>query len=260
MEINEVSFSYSDKKPLLKQLSMKIPAGRSTAIIGPNGSGKSTLLGVLAANYAPSSGTVIVDGKELHRCAPREIARKLAVVHQQNSAPGDMTVEKLASFGRLPHRSLLAPERGADREAVEWALECTDLRSKRRKPLAELSGGERQRVWLALALAQKTPILFLDEPTTYLDMFYQYEMLELIRSLNRKHGLTVVMVLHDINQAIHYSDHIIAMKDGQVVLEGAPEETITPAAVKDIYGVDVMVRTEPETGLYIVPLRKPMRE
>lgn len=256
MEIREVSFSYNRKKPLLKQLNMTIPVGQSTAIIGPNGSGKSTLLGVLAANYAPSSGAVILDGKELHRCAPREIAHKLAVVHQQNSAPGDMTVEKLASFGRLPYRSLLAPERGEDREAIEWALECTDLQDKRRKLLAELSGGERQRVWLALALAQKTSVLFLDEPTTYLDLFYQYEVLELIHNLNRKHGLTVVMVLHDINQAIHYSDHIIAMKDGRMILKGVPEETITPAVVKAVYGVDVLVRSEPETGLYIVPLRK----
>ncbi|GGF88463.1 iron ABC transporter ATP-binding protein [Paenibacillus albidus] len=256
MEIKEVSFSYHRKKKLLEQLSLTIPQGCTTAIIGPNGSGKSTLLGVLAANYAPSSGTVILDGQDLSRYKTREVARKLAVVHQHNTAPGDLTVEKLASFGRLPHRALLVPEREADREALEWALECTDLQDKRQKPLAELSGGERQRVWLALALTQKTPILFLDEPTTYLDIFYQYEMLDLIQRLGQEHSLTVVMVLHDINQAIHYSDHLIAMKDGQVVLEGAPEEIITAESVKSIYGVDVVVRKEQETGLYIIPVKK----
>ncbi|MFE4712735.1 ABC transporter ATP-binding protein [Paenibacillus sp. NPDC056722] len=256
MEIKELSFSYHRNKKLLEQLNLTIPMGCTTAIIGPNGSGKSTLLGVLAANYTPSSGSIILDGRELARLKPREIARKLAVVHQQNTAPGDLTVEKLASFGRLPHRSLLVPEREEDREAVDWALACTDMQDKRLKPLAELSGGERQRVWLALALAQRTPILFLDEPTTYQDIFYQYEMLDLIRRLGREHGLTVVMVLHDMNQAIHYSDHLIAMKAGQVVLEGPPEEVITADSVKAVYGVDVVVKREPETGLYIVPKRK----
>jgi len=230
--------------------------GCTTAIIGPNGSGKSTLLGVLAANYAPSKGSVILDGQELSRLKPKEIARKLAVVHQQNTAPGDLTVEKLTSIGRLPHRSLLMPEREIDREAVEWALYCTDMLDKRHKPLAELSGGERQRVWLALALDQRTPILFLDEPTTYLDIFYQYEMLDLIQRLGQEHGLTVVMMLHDMNQAIHYSDHLIAMKAGQIVLEGPPEEVITAQSVKSVYGVDVVVKRESETGLYIVPVRR----
>ncbi|MNI61015.1 putative siderophore transport system ATP-binding protein YusV [compost metagenome] len=139
---------------------------------------------------------------------------------------------------------------------MEWALACTDLQEKRQKRLAELSGGERQRVWLALALAQRTPVLFLDEPTTYLDIFYQYEMLDLIRRLGREHGLTVVMVLHDMNQAIHYSDHLIAMKSGQVVLEGPPEEVITADTVKAVYGVDVVVRRESDTGLYIVPVKR----
>lgn len=256
MEIKELSFSYRRGKKLLEQLNLNIPMGRTTAIIGPNGSGKSTLLGVMAANYKPLTGSVILDGKDLADCKLREIARQLAVVHQQNTAPDDLTVEKLAAFGRLPHRSLLSAEREADREAVEWALTCTDLQDKRQKPLAELSGGERQRVWLALALAQRTPVLFLDEPTTYLDIFYQYEMLELIRRLGKEHGLTVVMVLHDMNQAIHYSDHLIAMKAGQVVLEGPPEEVIHADSVKAVYGVDVVVRREPDTGLYIVPVRK----
>lgn len=256
MEIKELSFSYHRNKKLLGQLNLKIPMGCTTAIIGPNGSGKSTLLGVLAANYMPSSGSVILDGQEMATLSPREIARKLAVVHQQNTAPGDLTVEKLVSFGRLPHRSMLLPEREGDREAVDWALACTNLQNKRQKPLAELSGGERQRVWLALALAQRTPILFLDEPTTYLDIFYQYEMLDLIQRLGHEHGLTVVMVLHDMNQAILYSDHLIAMKEGRVILEGKPEEIITAGAVKAVYGMDVVVKHEPETGLYIVPVKK----
>ena len=205
-------------------------------------------------NHAPSSGEVILDGKAISEYKPKEFARKLAVVHQQNEAPADITVEKLISFGRMPYKNIFSPQTDEDREAIERALVCTNLQSKRDKPIYALSGGERQRVWIAMTLAQNTPMLFLDEPTTYLDIYYQLEILELVKELNEVHGLTIVMVLHDINQAIRYSDHIIVMKDGEIITKGNPNDVITEEMIKAIYGVDVIVKQDEDTGLYMVPM------
>ncbi|EEK48693.1 Ferrichrome transport ATP-binding protein fhuC [Bacillus cereus ATCC 10876] len=208
----------------------------------------------MSRNHAPSSGEVILDGKAISEYKPKEFARKLAVVHQQNEAPADITVEKLISFGRMPYKNIFSPQTDEDREAIERALVCTNLQSKRDKPIYALSGGERQRVWIAMTLAQNTPMLFLDEPTTYLDIYYQLEILELVKELNEVHGLTIVMVLHDINQAIRYSDHIIVMKDGEIITKGNPNDVITEEMVKAIYGVDVIVKQDEDTGLYMVPM------
>lgn len=254
MEIKEITFSYDNKSSLLKSVSSEIKREKITTIIGPNGSGKSTLLGVMANNYFPQSGHVVLDGKLLSQYKPKELAKKLAVVHQTNEAPADMTVEKLIAYGRLPYKRLLAKNEEEDEKAIEWALACTNLVAKRLHTLKQLSGGERQRVWIAMSLAQRTPIIFLDEPTTYLDIYYQFEILELIKKLNEDYGLTIVMVLHDINQAIRYSDYIIVMKNGEVVLECTPIEVITTEMVKSIYGVEVVVKEDEVTGLYIVPL------
>ena len=165
-----------------------------------------------------------------------------------------MTVEKLTSFGRMPHKNIFSSQTDEDREAIERALTCTNLLSKRDKEIHALSGGERQRVWIAMTLAQKTPMLFLDEPTTYLDIYYQLEILELVKELNEAQGLTIVMVLHDINQAIRYSDHIIVMKDGEIVTKGKPNDVVTESMIKTIYGVDVVVKQDEDTGLYMVPM------
>ncbi|EEL53879.1 Ferrichrome transport ATP-binding protein fhuC [Bacillus cereus F65185] len=208
----------------------------------------------MSRNHAPSSGEVILDGKAISEYKPKEFARKLAVVHQQNEAPADITVEKLISFGRMPYKNIFSPQTDEDREAIERALVCTNLQSKRDKPIYALSGGERQRVWIAMTLAQNTPMLFLDEPTTYLDIYYQLEILELVKELNEVHGLTIVMVLHDINQAIRYSDHIIVMKDGEIITKGNPNDVITEEMIKAIYGVDVIVKQDEDTGLYMVPM------
>ncbi|AHA07784.1 ABC transporter ATP-binding protein [Bacillus toyonensis] len=254
MEIKNVTFSYDNVTNRLKSVSSEIEIGKITTIIGPNGCGKSTLLSVMSRNHAPSSGEVILDGKAISEYKPKEFARKLAVVHQQNEAPADITVENLISFGRMPYKNIFSPQTDEDREAIERALVCTNLQSKRDKPIYALSGGERQRVWIAMTLAQNTPMLFLDEPTTYLDIYYQIEILELVKELNEVYGLTIVMVLHDINQAIRYSDHIIVMKDGEIVTKGNPNDVITEEMVKAIYGVDVVVKQDEDTGLYMVPM------
>lgn len=254
MDIKEITFSYDNKINRLDNINGEIKRGEITTIIGPNGCGKSTLLGVMSNNYLPQKGQIILDGQEIGKYKPKEFARKLAVVHQQNEAPSDMTVEKLTSYGRLPHRSMFTPISEEDEEAIEWALTCTNLQEKRHAPIDSLSGGEKQRVWIAMTLAQKTQFLFLDEPTTYLDIYYQYEILALIKRLNVEHGLSVVMVLHDINQAIQYSDTIIVMKEGEIVLKGSPKEVISEQLIADIYGINVVVKDDEATGLYIVPI------
>ncbi|CAH2461530.1 MULTISPECIES: ABC transporter ATP-binding protein [Bacillus] len=254
MEIKNVTFSYDNVTDRLKSVSSEIEVGKITTIIGPNGCGKSTLLGVMSRNHDPRSGEVMLDGKAISQYKPKEFARKLAVVHQQNEAPADITVEKLTSFGRMPYKNIFSTQTDEDSEAIERALTCTRLQDKRDKPIHALSGGERQRVWIAMTLAQNTPMLFLDEPTTYLDIYYQLEILELVKELNEVHGLTIVMVLHDINQAIRYSDHIIVMKDGEIVMKGKPGEVVTEDMIKTIYGVDVVVKHDEDTGLYMVPM------
>ncbi|MEK3915523.1 ABC transporter ATP-binding protein [Paenibacillus sp. FSL H7-0331] len=254
MDIKEVTFSYDKKNDHLKSVSSSIEIGKITTIIGTNGCGKSTLLGIMSNNHKPRSGNVILDGKFINTYKPKELARKLAVVHQHNDAPSDLTIEKLVGFGRLPHKSMFAPHSGEDTEAVLQALTRTNLLAKRNLTIDQLSGGERQRVWIAMSLAQSTPFLFLDEPTTYMDIYYQFEVLNLIKSLNVDYGLTIVMVLHDINQAIRYSDSIIVMQNGQIVMKGSPAEVISVETIKQIYGVDVIVREDTDAGLYMVPL------
>jgi len=254
MEIKDISFAYQDNIMRLHHINGTIRKGEVTTIIGPNGCGKSTLLSVLTNNNAPKEGQIILDGKVLNTYKPKELARTLGVVYQKNVAPSDMTVEKLAQYGRLPHRSTFSPASDRDTEMVKWALECTGLYERRHMTIDTLSGGQQQRVWIAMALAQDTPFLFLDEPTSNLDIYYQYEVLELVKQLSDEHGLTIVMVLHDINQAIQYSDSILALKNGHVVAEGKPTEIVTEELIKEVYGVRVIVKDDVEAGKYIVPL------
>lgn len=254
MEINNITFSYDDKRNQLQDVSGVIDIGKITTIIGPNGSGKSTLLGVMSNHYTPQRGEILIDGKTIQSIKPKKFARKVAVVHQQNTAPADMTVERLISYGRLPYKSLFYTQTTEDEAAVEWALRETSLTEKRHVTIGSLSGGERQRVWIAMSLAQHTPFLFLDEPTTYLDIYYQYDILELIKRLNREFGLTIVLVLHDINQAIRYSDTIITMKEGKIVEKGRPKDVITERTMRDVYGIDVLIKENEQTGLYTIPI------
>ncbi|MUG69181.1 ABC transporter ATP-binding protein [Paenibacillus validus] len=254
MDIKQLSFSYDKKKDQLMGINCQFQHGKITTIIGPNGCGKSTLLGVMSQNYMPHSGEVILDGKAIASYKPRELAQRLAVVHQQNEAPLDLTVEKLTSFGRMAYKGLFSGHGEEDEKAVDWALSCTNLLEKRGVTLDQLSGGEKQRVWIAMALAQQTQILFLDEPTTFLDIYYQIEVLELVKSLNVSHGLTIIMVLHDINQAIRYSDEIVVMKHGRVELQGAPQEIITAQTIQSVYGVQSIIRQDEEAGMIVLPV------
>lgn len=254
MEIKNITFAYQDKITRLNQINSEIKKGEITTILGPNGCGKSTLLGIMTNNYYPQEGRVMLDGKVINKYKPKELAKILGVVHQDNIAPTDMTVEKLAYYGRLPHKNTFSSDTEQDEKMVEWALKCTGLYDKRHMTIDTLSGGQRQRVWIAMALAQDTPLLFLDEPTSNLDIYFQYEILELVKQLCEEHGLTIVMVLHDINQAIRYSDTIIAMKEGKIIAEGNPKEVVTEQLIYDVYGVQVAVKEDDDVGKYIVPL------
>jgi iron complex transport system ATP-binding protein len=254
MEIKDVTFSYQDKVKRLQNVKAEIRKGEITTIIGPNGSGKSTLLSVLTKNNQPQKGQVILDGKTINKYKPKELAKKLGVVHQKNTAPADMTVEKLVHYGRLPYKNTFSPKEDKDEKIVKWALESTGLYERRNEAIDTLSGGQQQRVWIAMALAQDTPYLFLDEPTSNLDIYYQYEILELVKRLCDKHGLTIVMVLHDINQAIQYSHNLIAMKQGKVIKKGNPKKIVTDQLIKEVYGVNIVVKNDDDAGLYILPL------
>lgn len=254
MEINNVTFSYPDKIIRLHDMSATIPKGKITTIIGPNGCGKSTLMGVLTNNLAPQKGSVMLDNKPIKQYKPKEFARKLAVVHQQNIAPVDMSVEKLVYYGRLPHRKSFSPISNEDEIKVNWALKSTGLKEFRHMTMDSLSGGQQQRAWIAMALAQDTPYLLLDEPTSNLDIYYQYEILDLVKRLCEKHELTIVMVLHDINQAVHYSDQIIAMKKGKIIATGDPKEIVNEQFMLEVYGVHVIVKADEHVGKYIIPI------
>lgn len=253
MKIESIVLTHDNTRNHLDGVSTVIAKGKITTIIGPNGCGKSTLLSVISRNHTPKAGHVSLENKDLLAYKSKEFAKKLAIVYQQNEVPKDLTIEKLVSFGRLPHQSMLKQNREEDAKAIEWALACTNLLEKRHNDLEALSGGERQRVWIAMALAQQSEILCLDEPTTYLDIYYQIELLELVKSLNEQYGLTIVMVLHDINQAIQYSDEIILMKSGKIIAEGAPRDVITPQVIKEVYGVNAVFKEDEKLGFYMVP-------
>ena len=254
MEMKHIIVSHDNITNHLDDVSTSISKGKVTTIIGPNGCGKSTLLSVLSRSNMPKSGTASLENRDLVLFKPKEFAKKLAIVYQQNEVPKDLTIEKLISFGRLPYRTLLQRNQDEDRNAIDWALSVTNLTDKRHNDLEALSGGERQRVWIAMALAQQSEILCLDEPTTYLDIYYQIELLELVKSLNEEYGLTIVMVLHDINQAIRYSDEIIMMKNGRIIAEGPPREVITKDIIKEVYGVNAVFKEDDELGLYMMSL------
>jgi len=234
--------------PIVDHVSLHIPEGKVSAFLGPNGSGKSTIFRALARLLRPRHGTVVIDGAAIGSMTTKQVARKLAILPQQPVTPESITVEDLVWYGRHPHRKPLVASGAADREAVEWAIRATQLEGLRSHPVDALSGGQRQRAWIALALAQDTSILLLDEPTTFLDLSHQLEVLELCAELNRDQGKTVVMVLHDVNLAAEYCDHLFVIKNGQVFTQGSPEEVLTCELIRAVYDVDTQVIPHPVSG------------
>ena len=240
--INDLFFSYG-KQQVLKGLNLTIHEGAITTLIGANGCGKSTLFNLMTKNLKPNRGNISLYGQNINDCRIKDFAKQVAIVHQYNTAPSDLSVEKLVAYGRSPYHTMgLSPDPQEDEQKIRWALEITNTLDIKDKAVTALSGGQKQRVWIAMALAQDTKVLFLDEPTTYLDVRYQLDILRLIQKLNREFGITVIMVLHDINQSLYYSDEIIAMKDGKIIAQGVPEEIITTELVKQVYDVDLQIQ------------------
>ncbi len=240
MEVKNLSFSYGNNR-ILQGASLEIENGKITTIMGANGCGKSTLFSLMTKNLVPARGKVFLYGRDICGMQLSEFAKKVSIVHQYNTSMDDITVERLVGFGRTPHRKLFGGCREEDMQLIEWAMEVTGITSYREREVAKLSGGQRQRVWIAMALAQNTKILFLDEPTTYLDIRYQIEILNLVQKLNREFGITIVMVLHDINQAIHFSDQIIGLAAGKVLVKGAPGNVISAECIQKLYGIELGV-------------------
>ena len=240
MEVRDLSFSYGKNK-VLKKISLKIEEGKITTIMGANGCGKSTLFSLMTKNLYSPKGNIFIRGKNIQNLNLKEFAKKVAIVQQYNMAAGDMTVESLVSFGRTPYRKMFKGNSKDDEHIIENAMEVTGIMPYKDCEISRLSGGQRQRVWIAMALAQDTKILFLDEPTTYLDVRYQIEILELINKLNKEYGITIVMVLHDINQAIYFSDNVIGLKEGEILFCGEPQKVIDKESIKALYDVNLEV-------------------
>ena len=242
-----LSAGYGDSL-ILDGLDLAVPPGRITAIVGANACGKSTLLRAMSRLLLPRSGQVLLDGKSVHRMPSRELARTLGLLPQSPIAPEGITVVDLVSRGRHPHQGLFARWTQEDDEAVAAALSATRTTELAERPVDELSGGQRQRVWIAMALAQRTNILLLDEPTTFLDIAHQIEVLDLLTDLNHETGMTIVMVLHDLNLAARYADNLIAMAAGRLHVSGSPEEVLTEDTVQHVFGLECRIVTDPTSG------------
>ena len=241
LSIKNLKFSYGNHQ-VLKGLDAEIRSGAITTLMGANGCGKTTLLQLLTKNLRPKEGSISLDGRDLSSISLKDFARRAAIVHQKNSAPDDLTVEKLVSYGRIPYSSIFRTRLDAENQRhVERAMELTGLTELRERRIGTLSGGQRQRAFIAMALAQDTKLLFLDEPTTSLDVRYQVEILRLVERLNREQRMTIVMVLHDINQALAYSHEVIGLKEGHVAVQGAPEEVIDSESLQSLYGIRLPV-------------------
>lgn len=252
----QLTLAYRADRPVVTGLDLGIPPGQVTAIIGANGSGKSTVLKALARLLRPTAGTVLLDGNDIHSMPTRDVARQLGLLPQGPVTPDGITVADLVRRGRLPHTSVFRQWSAADQHAVDRALATTGMTGLAAEQVDSLSGGQRQRAWLALTVAQDTPFLLLDEPTTFLDVAHQLDVLELVRDLHAA-GKTVVMVLHDVNQAARYCDHLVAMRDGRVIAAGPPSDVLTPELLADVFGVRCRVLIDPDSATpLIVPVAR----
>lgn len=245
---DNITLAY-DEAVIIEEVSVSVPAGSITSVVGPNGCGKSTLLRSLARLMKPRGGAVYLDGDAISKLPTREVARRLGILPQSPEAPEGLTVRELAAQGRYPHQSWLKQWSKEDERAVEKALGTTGMLEFADRPLDTLSGGQRQRAWISMALAQETETLLLDEPTTFLDMAHQLEVLQLLERLNHEEERTILMVLHDLNNAARYSHHIVALSRGEVFAAGAPEDIMTSELLREVFSVKAEIVPDPRTGI-----------
>ncbi|MFE5322418.1 ABC transporter ATP-binding protein [Paenibacillus sp. NPDC056579] len=250
---NQLNIAYGERS-IVDNLNISIPPGQITALVGANGSGKSTILKTMARIMKPKSGGVFLDGKSIHQQSTKEVAKQLAILPQNPIAPEGLTVSELVTYGRFPHQKGFGSLSPDDKAIVRWAIDMTGMSEFYDRPVDQLSGGQRQRAWIAMALAQGTDILFLDEPTTFLDMAHQLEVLKLLQKLNDEEKRTIVMVVHDLNHASRYAHHMVAIKRGQVVSSGTPEAVMTLDVLREVFGIEADIIRDPRSG---VPLCLP---
>lgn len=247
IKVENLSIAYEERL-IVKELDIKIPKGKITTIIGANGCGKSTLLKAIGSILKPMGGTIYLNGEDIHKLTTKEIAKKMAILPQSPQAPSGLTVGELVSYGRFPHQKGFGKLKREDKEIIQWALEVTKILEFETTVVDKLSGGQRRRVWIAMALAQGTDLILLDEPTTYLDLSYQLEVLELLYNLNRNQNKTIVMVLHDLNLASRFADYMIAIRSGEIISDGSPETVMTPEILKEVFNIDAQIMRDPRKG------------
>ncbi len=240
----DLSLSYESAQ-IFSSLDVSIPDNKFTVIIGPNGCGKSTLLRMLCRLLKPNAGKIKLDGKDIYSLHPKALAKQIGLLPQRVNAPEGIRVKDLISRGRYPYQKLFQQWSPEDEQAVREAMQLTDTEHLSERLIEELSGGQRQRVWIAMVLAQQTPILFLDEPTTYLDIAHQIDLLELCRDLNRRKNFTIVAVLHELNQAFRYADHIILMTEGNIAAQGSPKDIVSSEVIKQVFDLDCLIMDDP---------------
>ena len=251
LEVEDLSVSFKEKK-VLEHISFCVERGRIYSVIGKNGCGKTTLLRTICRSQRPDAGQIRLEGRDIRRLSSRAVARTMAILSQNNDSMSDVTVETLTGYGRYAHKKLFVSGGESDREIVDWAMERTGVQDLRRRKINTLSGGERQRAWMAMLLAQKPAVMLLDEPTTYLDIAHQLEIMELVSDLNRTEGITILMVLHDINHAARYSDELIVLDGRRVFRQGAPWTLIEEGIMEQVFGVesDVLKSSEGDPIFY----------
>ena len=253
IKLENISFSYNKKKEFIQDLSLEFKSGEITTILGPNGSGKSTLLHMMSTYLKPKSGKIYLGDKDLGKLKQKEIAKFISCVYQENEAPDDITVRDLVSFGRNIYSNVKKEDKEENKRMIDFALKATGIEEIQDKKVVNLSGGQKQRAFIAMSLAQNTEVLLLDEPTTYLDIYHQIEILEVVKSLNEKYNITIVMVLHDLNQAINYSHNIVIMKNGNLIKQGKATEVLNEQTIKDVYNVSGYIHKEDNEEIYFIP-------
>ena len=253
IKLENISFSYNKKKEFIQDLSLEFKSGEITTLLGPNGSGKSTLLHMMSTYLKPKSGKIYLGDKDLGKLKQKEIAKYISCVYQENEAPDDITVRDLVSFGRNIYSNVKKEDKEENKRMIDFALKATGIEEIQDKKVVNLSGGQKQRAFIAMSLAQNTEVLLLDEPTTYLDIYHQIEILEVVKSLNEKYNITIVMVLHDLNQAINYSHNIVIMKNGNLIKQGKATEVLNEQTIKDVYNVSGYIHKEDNEEIYFIP-------